>query len=1492
MRSRRPWLHGVLPFLLFALWTGASTASAQQTEPVVYVGEGRTFHGDWRAEATFYRTTWQPDQSVRYDVALRLADTHLKSLEAAGIKADKLCVLITAERTFDADGWLRLSSDERMSTLLTPTGLAIEGGVQGASTNRYGYPFKSPFDQLVTIATKDLVPGETAGTVVARFTGFASLPADLPPGLYRLRFDFGAMVGTRTYSINGYSFAARTFSNEAGTNCYYYSPTIPASGRHVSGRSVDAAAIQARIPWLLLSGYNSNGYRGVVADEDRHRFAPSDRSLMPDDVILPMYDDNGNRLSYSLEPQFPADGIDAYQNLAWNWTSGSLSIRVVGPDGSVTDLGTYPVVAKSGNGPTTKISALTTWRPQKYGRYAVQTTGWVADKSGRRYEGGGTYRFWIAKRMTLATATFQGQPYPVGASYGRDIQFNPAVPADVTVTATLFVNSDVSKAQSLTYSGKASPAGLFGAAQGMKSFPLSSAGEYWAHVLATYTDADGHLWVSTMRHAGIVYPTTSPVIARGKKVQVGSKWLDRGETNFEGHVHDTGEQHLAHIGFPYQAGDAILIGAEGQGANKIEPVLTYQMVGDNSAWDTKLNGVGTTNLSIKTSNGYSPHLYPEYITDIEYYYGAAPRPGFMGRFIVGESITRAPYWAVSPNSFGGQIGASANGDMPGDIYRLLGGVVLRRKGADPMYAGYISSAFLLPKNTNNNRVIGPGTEDLIGPTGERARFFLVGLRPGTAFEVGSSFRPALQIDPLVPASISFTLTYPDGRQQTATGTGDAFGSFAGPTAWPLDVPGVYRYRVSGTWNGFTGRMPGLPESGGFFFVYSKAKPGGVSGIRIDGSAHRTYSATTGTTITGSTGASKVYYTLLTPGAVIDQGELPVTGGKFQFRFDPSAANAKAPIYDIVSITTGKAQIGRVIHLTFFAEEKSPSGQVFFDVTRIILRGTTLLAARGSVPSAVSAMNAVAAEATAVAGVPGELVRGINRLAATSPDALRAWDARIEGLQRDGDLVLVAREADTVIAGRVHERLRQLHRGVPVYGAYVSRQLRDGIAVSVFGALHAGIETDVRPIVSAAGARAAVERSAGARTVFESTWRGASVLRASIGAPTLVILPLDRGGYALAWQMETRTGTDVRMSFVDAHSGSMLLDFSTLRRQASGPPATAASTAAVRPMAATASGAGFVAVDRRRPGVITTYDLRGSAMRAALVLAGQTTLAASDVAASPSQSWADPIVVAAHTGVGAAYDFFRDRFGRHGLDGRDGPIDVVVHLVRPRDWDALGATTRAYFLDSFWDGHRLVFGAGLPPDVVEGGRAFGPQALALDIVVHEASHAVVDSTSGLINRGESGALAEAFADIMATAAEFAFQAAGPGAARADYLVGEDAVSGGWRSLADPTSLGGRDHAASAGAGEDVHRDSTIASHAYYLAVEGGVHATGARVQGVGAANRQQVDRVFYRAWVYLLTADATFADARAATLQAARDLYGEDSHVDRALAQAWGAVGVK
>jgi Zn-dependent metalloprotease len=92
---------------------------------------------------------------------------------------------------------------------------------------------------------------------------------------------------------------------------------------------------------------------------------------------------------------------------------------------------------------------------------------------------------------------------------------------------------------------------------------------------------------------------------------------------------------------------------------------------------------------------------------------------------------------------------------------------------------------------------------------------------------------------------------------------------------------------------------------------------------------------------------------------------------------------------------------------------------------------------------------------------------------------------------------------------------------------------------------------------------------------------------------------------------------------------------------------------------------------------------------------------------------------------------------------------------------------------------------------------------------------------------------------------------------------------------------------------VHANSTIVSHAYYLAVEGGTNRTsGLTVGGVGATNREQIEKVFFRAFVYLLPSSATFEAARAATIQSARDLYGESSAAERAVIQAWTAVGVK
>ena len=116
------------------------------------------------------------------------------------------------------------------------------------------------------------------------------------------------------------------------------------------------------------------------------------------------------------------------------------------------------------------------------------------------------------------------------------------------------------------------------------------------------------------------------------------------------------------------------------------------------------------------------------------------------------------------------------------------------------------------------------------------------------------------------------------------------------------------------------------------------------------------------------------------------------------------------------------------------------------------------------------------------------------------------------------------------------------------------------------------------------------------------------------------------------------------------------------------------------------------------------------------------------------------------------------------------------------------------------------------------------------------------------------------------------------------------------MENPGAYGDPDHYSRRYVGNEdnggVHANSAIAGQAYYLAVEGGTNRTSRlSVAGVGSANRDQIEKVFYRAFTQLLPADATFTTARAATLRAARDLYGANSAAERALTQAWTAVGV-
>ena len=195
---------------------------------------------------------------------------------------------------------------------------------------------------------------------------------------------------------------------------------------------------------------------------------------------------------------------------------------------------------------------------------------------------------------------------------------------------------------------------------------------------------------------------------------------------------------------------------------------------------------------------------------------------------------------------------------------------------------------------------------------------------------------------------------------------------------------------------------------------------------------------------------------------------------------------------------------------------------------------------------------------------------------------------------------------------------------------------------------------------------------------------------------------------------------------------------------------------------------------------------------------------------------------------------------------------------------------------------MVFGEGAPRGSYYATIDVKPFAASLDVVAHELTHAVTYNSARLngFPYSEAGALNEAFSDMFGVATAFSYRPPGNNPLQASYLQGKDLTvpSGALgRSLSNPRSTGDPDHYLLRFIGGDPHYNSTIASHAFYLAIEGGVdRSSGLAVQGVGAGNREQIEKAFFRALTSLMPSSSTFALTRVATIQAARDLYGAGS----------------
>lgn len=261
---------------------------------------------------------------------------------------------------------------------------------------------------------------------------------------------------------------------------------------------------------------------------------------------------------------------------------------------------------------------------------------------------------------------------------------------------------------------------------------------------------------------------------------------------------------------------------------------------------------------------------------------------------------------------------------------------------------------------------------------------------------------------------------------------------------------------------------------------------------------------------------------------------------------------------------------------------------------------------------------------------------------------------------------------------------------------------------------------------------------------------------------------------------------------------------------------------------------------------------------------------------------------AHWGTMMTYDYFKNIHLRNGYDDNGATITNYVHY---------GTSEGAAIDNAYWTGspyNSIYFGDGY--------LKFFPLT-CLDIVAHEYSHAICDKTANLIYKGQSGAINEGLSDIWAACVENYVNIG-----KSIWEMGEEIVRGDqpcMRSLMDPKSqlqpdtYGGTYWVNTDGCVPSklndycgVHTNSGVMNHWFYLLVNGGESLNDLnnsyKTLPIGI---DKAAKIVYLAENHYWTQGSTYDDARTYTIEAAIQLFGDNSQEVISVTNSWYAVGV-
>ncbi len=584
----------------------------------------------------------------------------------------------------------------------------------------------------------------------------------------------------------------------------------------------------------------------------------------------------------------------------------------------------------------------------------------INDVWGNQYDGGGTYHVLAAEPLDLRPGTLSGTPFEVGNVFNFGAHLAPGVPADITVDLRVYP-LDGSPMIEQQAQGKANAYGDF---QPDTVFIFNTPGEYVADYEARYTDSAGRLWAASARGAGVIGSPERNIVLHGERGLPGVSgdsrpaWFNVNE--YQQTI--TSSPTSQRLNFPYLGGDVAWV-PDSVDSGLVPQIRAQDRTGAYANWliDTLPNYVSKLGLSLYQLNAqdelplmmlgrtYSAALRPDQIISDSYTYVSAVRPNVTVRqYVSGGDDGGLPLYWDENDPLNRQIGAGITGDRPDDVIFLFGGAVIRAPAAKVSSAAIYGALAVVTTPDQTPRIYPPDRGAAGGGDGGPLMtinnqpvnmfFDMTGVQPGEVVPQGSTITLAGQVAPPANAQVSITLTAPSGKTYSFDGRANAVGYFYDPTAQQtVDEPGVWSVEVDVTEDQATsaGQVePPLPSGGVIgannrrFSIYvvpdgSEPLPWNplLSDSLIPVISPYNFSFTLPSTWTNV----QAYYTLSTPGYIIEDGPLRVNGRSFTYQYTLLLQNKTLLNLETEGRVSG-AFVGDTRTLTFVATGIDDAGQ--------------------------------------------------------------------------------------------------------------------------------------------------------------------------------------------------------------------------------------------------------------------------------------------------------------------------------------------------------------------------------------------------------------------------------------------------------------------------------------------------------------------------------------------------------------------------------------